>query len=325
MLTTKLEKNLVSAFLVLPFLLVSCGGGGGDGDGDNPPPNDGEFLEQPDGAETPEVPVTVVPNFEFQLDEDFLDTSSSAYIELIVEQIGGAITPLNSIDNVFMNRQVPVIYGDCEVANAFYLPQQRQILICDELAGLAFNYFESALAEEESESANAFLLEQTFNMMTFIIYHEMGHALDDLRDLSVGGNFESVADAIAVVLSVQTGQPLAAIDAGQFFFFNENVSFADEHGSGEDRAGDIYCWAIGGSPILQTQFPDIASIFIDAGRDCVGEYANQFDFVSQLLPDLQEIPRRASLKRKRSVTDEGRIAALDRLMAAQLAPVVNEP
>ena len=318
MLSTKLGRNIVPALFVLPFLLTSCGGGGG---GDDPPPNDGEFLEPPDGSSGPETPVSAISNFEFQLEENFFNTSSDAYLELIVDQIGGAITPLNSIDNVFMDNQVPVIYGECGVANAFYLPQQRQILVCDELAGLAFGYFQSALGEEESETANAFLLEQTFNMMTFIIYHEMGHALDDLRDLSVGGNFESVADAIAVVLSVQTGQPLAAVDAGQFFFFNENVSFADEHGSGEDRAGDIFCWVLGSSPLLQTEFPIISTIFVDAGRDCVAEYANQFDFVVQLLPGLQNIPPRASLKRKRSETDEGRVAALDRLIAARLQSV----
>ena len=162
---------------------------------------------------------------------------------------------------------VPVIYGECGVANAFYLPQQRRILVCDELANVAFTYFQSVQGEEES---------------------------------------------------VETGQPLAAIDAGLFFFSNENVSFADEHGSGEDRAGDIFCWVIGSNSLLEVQFPTIATEFIDAGRDCVAEYANQFDFVSQLLPNLQDIPARASLKSKRSEADADRFAALDRLIAARL-------
>ncbi len=59
-----------------------------------------------------------------------------------------------------------------------------------------------------------------------------------------------MADAIGVVLSVQTGQPLAVFDAGLFFFANTDVSFADKHGSGEDRAGDTFCWVLGSSSFL---------------------------------------------------------------------------
>ncbi len=58
---------------------------------------------------------------------------------------------------------------------------------------------------------------EALGMMDFLLFHEVGHALDDIRDLGVGGNFEWVADAIDTVLSVRTGQSLAPI-LGAFYF-----------------------------------------------------------------------------------------------------------
>jgi len=154
-------------------------------------------------------------------------------------------------------------------------------------------------------------------MMSFVLYHEVGHALDDIRDLGVGGNFESVADAIATVLSVRTGQPLGAIDAALYFLQNVEGSFADVHSSGADRAGDIVCWTIGSSSRIADLFSTVAADLVATGRDCVGEYADQFEFVSNLIPNLRDLPPVASL-RKQPGDGNTQIEAMDELLSRLL-------
>ena len=69
-------------------------------------------------------------------------------------------------------------------------------MICNELGDAAFGFFLSALEGTDDDVVQA--REQSIDSSIFVTYHEMGHALDDIRDISIGGNFESVADAIGV-------------------------------------------------------------------------------------------------------------------------------
>jgi len=203
---------------------------------------------------------------------------------------------------------VPVIYGECGFANAFYAPSERTIVLCDELWTVAFNYFNTLV----EDSLTADLVAQAYSMMTFVLYHEVGHAIDDISNVSIGGNSESAADAIGTVLSVRTGQPTAAINGAVFFLQNDSGSFADVHGSGVDRAGDIICWTIGGSPAVAEQLTSVAESLSEAGRDCVGEYADQEQFVANLVPNLADIP---PITTTRSILDAGyNYAIMDKIL-----------
>lgn len=156
-------------------------------------------------------------------------------------------------------------------------------------------------------------------MMSFVLYHEIGHALDDIIDLGVGGNFESVADAIGTVLSVRTGQPLAAIYGAQYFLQNTEGTFADVHNSCADRAGDLVCWTLGSSSRLAQAFAEISAGLVAAGRDCVAEYADQLDFVSRLIPNIRDVPPVTALS-KESIESDNKLKAIDALMSELLFP-----
>ena len=330
MTRTKLIRPRIGLILtgaVLSVSLAACGGGGGDGGGelpieDDPVPEivtevetevETEVVPEVETELVSEVEPTAQDNFVFQFDQAFIDGSNEDFLNFINTTVGGAVAPLNRIDNVFLNTTIPVIYAACGEANAFYAPTERLIVLCDELGELAFNYFLSFL--DDSDESTTFALEQATNTLVFVMYHEMGHALDDIRDLGVGGNFESVADAIGTVLSVQTGQPLAAIDGGFFFLSSTGGSFADEHGAGEDRAGDVLCWVVGSSSLVSAAFPDLAAQFTNVGRDCVGEYANQFQFVEQLIPNLRNIPPVASTRSRPTQAELDHYAEMDKEMA----------
>ena len=246
-------------------------------------PNEGP-VEGPIEGPIDNQPLSV-NSFRFVFDPDYIAARSEATLASDLAGVGRAIEPLNGIPNFLNNVEVPVIYGECGFANAFYAPSERTIVLCDELWSEAFNYFSSL----DPESLPAESVAQAYSMMTFVLYHEIGHAIDDISNVSIGGNSESAADAIGTVLSVQTGQPVAAINAAVFFLQNDNGSFADVHGSGLDRAGDIICWTVGGSPQVAAQLNTVTESLAAAGRDCVGEYADQFQFVANLVPNLADV------------------------------------
>ena len=285
------------------------------------PPTAPVFQEEP----LPEPPPSTLDNFVFQFDQNYIDVTSESDLDFVSANINGAIAPLNSIDNVFFDSTVPVIYGNCGEPNAFYAPAQRFIGLCDELTMLTIDLFQQINADSEtgavSDEVRAASVQQGFSSMAFVMYHEMGHALDDIRDLiAIGGNFESVADAIGAVLSVQTGQPEAAVFGGLFFLNTGGSSFTDEHGAGEDRAGDILCWVTGGSPALAAALPDLTATFAAGGRDCIAEYANQQQFVEALVPNFADVPvvgqtTIASARSRYTKPEQDRFAVLDKLMA----------
>ena len=303
MMKTRTWK-LLSVVFASGLLLASCssdskGPGPGAGPGPGPAPvtgsGAGAGTETEIGTETgveTETERVKINSFSFAFDPAYVAAKSEATLASDLAGVGRAIEPLNRIPNFFNDAEVPVIYGECGFANAFYAPSERTIVLCDELWSVAFNYF----SELDPESSPAESVAQAYSMLTFVLYHEVGHAIDDISNVSIGGNSESAADAIGSVLSVRTGQPVAALDAALFFLQNDDGSFADIHGSGLDRAGDIICWTIGGSPQIAEQLTEISESLAAAGRDCVGEYADQLQFVANLVPNLADVPPIASTR-----------------------------
>ncbi len=255
-------------------------------------------------------PAQPVSNFAFSVSSEIATQESQFYSDLVNQEIGGAVASLNRAPNFFNNIQVPVAYRTCGFANAFYLSTDKSITLCHELALAAFTQFR---ANDEDDAAETIDLarRQTLSMMVFVLYHEVGHAMDDILDLNVGGSVESVADAIGVVLSIQTQRPLAPLNAGLYFLNNDQGSFADEHDSGIDRSGRILCWTIGSSTEIADQLPLTTANFVNAGRDCPGEYADQVQFVSSFLPNLTSISAKSTTDTEASIADERQFADID--------------
>lgn len=290
-----MSKSLRVASLALVCIFsVSCGSGGsgGNSEGNGIGGGNQSPVVQPTSGSNPDpTPLPPIDNFVFTVDPAIGQEFGVNYDDYIQTNIGGAIAPLNTIDNLFRGVQVPVTFQFCDRANAFYSPGQRTITLCDELIDQAA----SRLGDSSTSEGRLDGLVRAVDMMIFVAYHEIGHAMDDLSGISIGGNSESVADAIATVLSVRTNQPFAALWAAAYFSENTEGSFAAVYGSGVDRAGDIVCWTIGSSSRLSAALPGIALDLVDSGRDCVAEYANQLAFVSDLIPTLMQIPPSTSL------------------------------
>ena len=117
---------------------------------------------------------------------------------------------------------------------------------------------------------------------------------------------------------------MAAINGGLFFLTNTGGSFADEHGAGEDRAGDVLCWVVGSGQVVSETFPGLAETFINAGRDCVAEYANQREFVEGLVPNLSDVPPVVSARSRPVELEKNRLAALDEVLARRMKDMMGE-
>ncbi len=282
-------------FCVAMTLTIALGGCSGGGDGGSSSGGGGSSDENT-------TPATPVENFTFNIDNSVTEETTEFFVTQIKNEVGSSITVLNEIPNFFDNNQVPILYKMCGFENAYYSPAERGITFCHELGELAYSLFrENALNAEFSEQdAHSYGFNNAIRMTDFVIFHEIGHALDDIRDdIGIGGNFESVADAIAVVLSVQTGQPNNAV-SGAYFFNNlpSTNSLFDEHGNNADRTGDIMCWVTGSSSNAAAAFPNWVAGFNQSGRDCVGEYQSQLQFVTDILPGLGSVRPVASIRAK---------------------------
>ena len=227
-----------------------------------------------------QTPSSLSRNFEFTISDAVRAKNTERWNNYIQLQVESALAPLNNTQGL-LNAEIPVSYEECGIINAFYSPFARTITLCDELVETLLVFWNGRA-------------DRTVQTLNFILYHEIGHALADVLSLPITGNEESAADSYATVISGETGRAFSSVIGG-LFLAGDSSSFGDEHTNGEDRSGDIICWAIGSDSTLLNN-PSLGSItqpFIDARRDCITEYERQNRSVLLTVPalnTLQESP-----------------------------------
>jgi len=239
----------------------------GSGDPDRPPPDDDPNRGQ---------------NFRFVLDPKITARASDLFVDNANTFYPAALEQLNAVSELPLETVV-ITYRDCGSPDAFYAPSDQTITICYELDKLQFGL----LLEIGFDRDDAFVLSDFST--AFTMYHEIGHALVDILDIPVAGNSESTADAIATVLSVErslgsTTRPYSLF--GGLSLADQPTSYGDEHGNGQDRAGDIICWTVGGRTelLFDPGLQNLVQPFVDAGRDCTAEYQDRLSAVRRWLP-----------------------------------------
>ncbi len=145
---------------------------------------------------------------------------------------------------------IPIVFGECGEMNAYYDPENSQIVMCYELieyfAQLFSDYTES---EEELDKA---VLDTTF----FVFYHEMGHSLIDILELPTTGKEEDAVDQLATIILIggsEEGEE-AVLNGAVLFFLSgvqadiEQLAFWDEHSLDMQRFYNLVCWVYGKNP-----------------------------------------------------------------------------
>jgi len=225
-------------------------------------------------------------NFKYAPQSDVFEQNTRRWMEFFETQMNAAIEPLNALENL-VPETIDIDYRVCPAylgANATYNPTTTTITICDQLVDSLF----------ESFAGNH---DDTIATIVYVLYHEVAHALVDVRNLPTAGNYESVADSVAVVLAAETGRSLYPVIAG-LHLSDQAVSFADEHIGGEDRAGDIICWALGSDSniLFNPALIDETTEFVESGRNCVDEYQRLLESVHVLVPPARDLQRSSDVR-----------------------------
>jgi len=156
---------------------------------------------------------------------------------------------------LLLPKDLPVIFAECGQVNAFYKSATGDITICYEL----LRYMAQSLLQLKKENAERGVEYDAdaalTDAITFVFFHELGHALVDLYDVGIaGGREEDAVDGLATALLLDLdGGFVAAIHGAQAFLWmskeNEkdiqSLAFWDEHSFGSQRFFNIVCWVYG--------------------------------------------------------------------------------
>ena len=204
-------------------------------------------------------------------------------VDLAYAQAGAALVEqLN--ESLLLPEDINVVFADCGTANAFFVPTpialdedvpatSGSIIMCHELTELFSGFFDVPT--------------QGFLASSFVLMHEVGHALVEVLDLPVVGIEESYVDAVAAVFLGESGLAEGSVLAGWFFGAQGATPFFDTHRAGPQRLGDLACWGVGADQSLLDD-PLVSSLAIqlfDGGRDCVSEYEDQVQALDTVLGD----------------------------------------
>ncbi|HEX2091065.1 MAG TPA: DUF4344 domain-containing metallopeptidase, partial [Longimicrobiaceae bacterium] len=163
--------------------------------------------------------------------------------------------------------------AECGQVNAFYNPRNRSVTFCYELLQHLANIFvrDGRWTAEQREAVDG--------ASTFILMHEVGHALVDVLDLPVTGREEDAVDQLAAVILISSGDKGAeaalngvrAIQPGANAVFDAS-DFADEHSLGPQRLYNVACWIFGSDPQKYRSIVTSGLLPVARAQRCPGEY-----------------------------------------------------
>ncbi|WP_316505395.1 DUF4344 domain-containing metallopeptidase [Nitrosopumilus sp.] len=167
---------------------------------------------------------------------------------------------LNELFNLPYN--IEILAMECGETNMFYDWDIKQIILCYEFVDQVYydftTYYENnpdpAVTEDD-------ILIMTYDVVDFIFFHEVGHALIDVYELPITGLEENIADQFAT-LSVffYEDDPNSKFiisqdilyNVGTWFFIQTNYNYEqaywDVHNLAIQRFYNISCYAYGNSP-----------------------------------------------------------------------------
>ncbi len=166
---------------------------------------------------------------------------------------------------------VTLSFAGCGEANAFYDGPTRRVMMCWELLDALGQVFGEPGPPEERERA-------ILGAASFLLYHELGHALIDVLDLPALGREEDSADQFAAYVLVdgtEDGERAAmdgAVALGRFDAEFGDMAFADEHSLGVQRFYNVACWVYGRDPERHARFLEAGTLPGERAERCPGEY-----------------------------------------------------
>jgi hypothetical protein len=178
-------------------------------------------------------------------------------------------------------RSVDVKVADCGTVNAMYSAKHKALIICNELiASTARSFPRKTYSKEDVDR-------MTVHTLSFVFFHEFGHALVDQFNLPVLGREEDAVDDFATLFLLSLGEDgkVAISDATSSFLYTEEGdlgdSFADSHSINIQRFYGIGCLAYGSDPVYFKEITDDMKALKE--RRCDVEYKKKLSSWEKLI------------------------------------------
>lgn len=260
--TTSMRKCLILFPILLFFVMVRC---------NNNTPQ--------------EKPASRLVNLLYQDKGDFkllyqlfLGNNSNAKIVIDKLRNDGVITEMvNELNGLFkLPHDVIIRFRYSDTANAWYNPNTRSI---DFTSAFIINFYQNFAKYYTGRQ----LVDKVTNVVIFFLFHEVGHALTDIYQLSVKGPEEDMADYFSIYL-LSTGNDIvkqAALDGADMFYeysrSMENMPAGslplwDVHSLDKKRFYNICCLMYGSDPVKYSYFINRKLVHPDAAGSCQYEF-----------------------------------------------------
>lgn len=174
---------------------------------------------------------------------------------------------------ISLPRDVTLTFAECDGdPNAFYDPDTRTVSVCFEF----IEHLDSVFAADDATPTEheSMVLDAT----TFILYHEVGHALVDLLQIPVAGREEDAADGLATVMLADGTKEgaVAAINGAMGLQDDaeelDETAFADAHSLGPQRLANVLCWVYGQDPRVFGYLVEEGHLPEDRAEGCPDEF-----------------------------------------------------
>jgi hypothetical protein len=232
---------------------------------------------------------------------DYVDPRNPAYEPIVqrlksqqlLERLQQFISPLN------LPRRLRLTTRQCTLdgtPNAFYYPLDWQLNICYEVV----DFLDRMKPKEPIQGIAPDRV--MMGALAGVVLHEVAHGVFDILQAPVFGREEDAADQFAAFLALQFDQDtaktvltgmayaqLALKDIGVGTVVDRR-SFADEHGTADQRFYNLLCIAYGSDPVTFAGFADPAVLPPDRAEGCKAEYAQIRDaFYKTVFPSIDPV------------------------------------
>ena len=210
------------------------------------------------------------------------------------EYFEGQMEFLNSFFR--LPHDVEIVIEECNVVNAFYDPATKQIIMCYEFMDSVFSDFSSYWQSEGTEMTDDELSTQNLDVVDFVFYHELGHALVDIYQLPITGLEENVVDQFASYFMLLTGdiddyEGIFAQDimynVGTWYFIQSERDYEhvywDVHNLDIQRFYNISCYAYGQNPQYNQDLITEGWLPVERAENCEYEFAVLEDSWNRIL------------------------------------------
>lgn len=190
-------------------------------------------------------------------------------------------------DTFKLPHDVSIVFKQCGVDNAFYNSEKKTITLCYESFAREKRLYLKAGVERKGIDEVIMLAN------LFVLYHELGHALTDIYDLSITGNEEDAADQLATYLLILSDDGGADVSLVVAYTWLLNAAhdkekgvehnYADEHSLNEQRYYNITCWVYGSNEKKYASLVKEGTLPKERARQCPSQYQRLSTSWSKLL------------------------------------------